>query len=89
MFMATAPPRLEPTTTSGFPVEFGLGDGDGGVEIVVGQGWIEDFVTVVALGTSVSRRPGSNASRGGRGFSRSPPIRGGFLEMPSWTLQML
>jgi len=28
-------------------VEFGLGEPDGGIEIVVGQVWIEDFVAVV------------------------------------------
>ena len=37
MFMATAPLRLEPMTTSGVPVELGLGDPHGGVKIVVGR----------------------------------------------------
>ena len=39
MFIATAPPRELPTTTSGWClVVLGLGDADGGIEVVVGQG---------------------------------------------------
>ena len=28
-------------------IKFGLGDADGGIKIVVRQGWIQDFVSVV------------------------------------------
>ena len=48
MFMATAPPRLDPTTTWGWcVVELGLGDSDGLGEILVRQLRIDDLVAVV------------------------------------------
>jgi hypothetical protein len=28
-------------------VEFGLGSANGGIEVVIGQGWVQDFVAVV------------------------------------------
>ena len=42
MFMATAPPRLTDDDIGQVPVELGLGDADGLIEIVVGQFRIQD-----------------------------------------------
>ena len=28
-------------------IELGLGNADGGIEIIIGQGWVQDFVAVV------------------------------------------
>ena len=48
MFMATAPPLDEPTTTCGLVlVELVLGDPDGLLEVVVGQLRVDDLVAVV------------------------------------------
>jgi hypothetical protein len=63
-------------------VELGLGDADGGIEVVVGQGRVQDGRGRGPSGRSASSRPVSIASRGGRGFSwvtspettRSPAI---------------